>query len=191
MWFVTLIALIGSFQAPAVSFETEISPGEGRLRLRATGPILVREQPDSKRPVAVTLRVPLDRDLAFDKTIYRTITPGEFRVRVVTTIAGRVLGRIDRLSREDYYRGNQPRASVEVAPPSSVEYLQYRAEGTCFVRFNADVIDADDCPTMHPGAFLLVNEPKTELWIRLTQDLKPVGWVLVDEKRIKVVGRSF
>jgi hypothetical protein len=191
MWFVKWLFAIALLQTTGWVFETAIPPGEGRPRLRPTGPIEVRQHPELKHLVSAKLNVPLNRDLEYDETIFRTVVPGEIRVRAETSVSGRQLGPISRLSREEYYRGRYPRGTVAVTRDSRVEYLQYRAEGTCFVRIDGEVIDADDCPALDNEAFTVVSEPRTEWWVRIRNDAKPLGWVLVDERRVKVVGRSF
>ena len=72
-----------------------------------------------------------------------------------------------------------------------IEYLQYRAEGTCFVRIGDRVVDADPCPAQNHQAFRMLNKPKTEWWIRVVVGRVPVGWVIVDGKAIKQSGRTF
>lgn len=191
MWFLKWLFAIALFQTTAAVFETAISPGEGRPRLRPTGPIEVRQHPELKHLVSAKVNLPLNRDLEYDETIFRTVVPGEIRVRAATSVSGRQLGPISRLPREEYYRGRYPRGTVAVTADSRVEYLQYRAEGTCFVRIDGQVIDSDECPALDKEAFTVVSEPRTEWWVRVVNDGKPVGWVLVDERRVKVVGRSF
>lgn len=191
MWLVTLLSATMLLQPAASVFETEIAPGEGLPRLRATGPLQLRDQPDTTRPGHATVHLPLNRDLTFDATIYRTVRPGELRVQAATEIVGRLLGPIKRLSREEYYRGRYSRGSVAVARSGSIEYLQSRAEGHCFVRIDGNVIEADRCPAADTQSLALVREPTTEWWVRITRDSSPLGWVLVDDKQIKVVGRSF
>jgi hypothetical protein len=51
---------------------------------------------------------------------------------------------------------------VGVRASESIEYLQYRAEGTCFVRIADAVIDASPCPTEKKGEFRLeTNRPRS------------------------------
>ena len=54
------------------------------------------------------------------------------------------------------------------------EYLQYRAEGTCFIRIERRVIDAD-CPAYMKSMFKVEIEPKTELWIHVVFPGGPAG----------------
>ena len=106
-------------------------------------------------------------------------------------LTGRVLGTIRLLTRDAYYKGQFPRQAVALKEGDVVEYLQYRAEGTCFVQIADQVIDADPCPAQDDRTFSVITQPKTEWWIRVVLDRVPVGWVMVDEKAVKQSGRSF
>ena len=107
-----------------------------------------------------------------------------------TRITGRKLGEVSRLVRSDYYSGKFGPASVAVLAGESIEYLQYRAEGTCFVRIAGSVIDADPCPTQKEGEFRLEAQPSVEWWIHIIVDGKVRGWLLVTEAAAKVVDRK-
>jgi len=78
---------------------------------------------------------------------------------------------------------------LPVQAGDTVEYLQYRAEGTCFIRIASDVIDAKLCPNQQPSRFRLDTEPITEWWIHVTIKGKPAGWLLVSDAVVKVVDR--
>jgi len=72
-----------------------------------------------------------------------------------------------------------------------IEYLQDRAEGTCFIRVDDQVVDADPCLADDDRTFRLATKPRTEWWIRVVVDRVPVGWVMVDGKAVKQSGRTF
>jgi len=91
--------------------------------------------------------------LTFDDTLYRTVKAGRFVVRGAATIAGRQLGEMTRLSRSDYYSGKYGAARVNVNAGDVVEYLQARAEGTCFIRVSGSAIDADRVRPSSPMTF--------------------------------------
>jgi hypothetical protein len=184
------VLLLAVLQTLTSSFETETWPGEGRPRFRATGSLEFRDRPESNRPVSGTLQAPINRDLEFDETRFRTVVPGVIRAAKDTSISGRNLGSIGRLSRDEYYLGRYPTDTVTVASDSRIEYLQYRAEGTCFIRIDGIVLDAGHCPADDEQAFTVVSPPNVEWWIRLTRDSQPLGWVLVDGTRVTVVGRT-
>jgi hypothetical protein len=102
-----------------------------------------------------------------------------------------MLGSVNRFSREDYYKGKFAPALMDVQPGMNVEYLQYRAEGTCFVRIAGNVIDADSCPANDKSKFRVETEPKTEWWIHIVFSGVSAGWLLVTDSSVKAVNREF
>jgi hypothetical protein len=187
-----LIALSVSLQAsPAWVFEIDLWPGEGRPVFEAISRRLeLHESPSMSSKVVRTLRVAPRQRLIFDHTRFRTIKPGRFRVLASGTVGGRNLGSISKLSRSDYYSGRFATASVPVKAGDVIEYLQYRAEGTCFVRMAREVIDAAPCPNQQPAQFRLDVEPITEWWIQVTLGGTPAGWLLVSDATVRVVDRQ-
>jgi hypothetical protein len=99
-----------------------------------------------------------------------------------------MLGIIGRLSKKDYYSGQFAGANVEVPVGKDIEYLQYRAEGTCFVRIDRQVIDADPCPAQDAEHFRAGAEPVVQWWIHLTGT--HVGWVEVTDETLTQVDRE-
>jgi hypothetical protein len=87
--------------------------------------------------------------------------------------------------------GQFPRETIDLKKGDVIDYLQYRAEGTCFIRIADQVVDADPCPAQDDRTFRVVNQPATEWWIRVVLNRDPVGWVMVDEKTVKRSGRSY
>jgi hypothetical protein len=106
-----------------------------------------------------------------------------------TVVAGRLLGTISRLSTEDYYSGRYASGNVAVSAGKDVEYLQYRAEGSCFVRVDREVIDAAPCPAQDSQHFRAGAEPVVEWWIHLTGTR--VGWIEGTETTLEQVDREF
>jgi hypothetical protein len=187
------IALFLAFlQAPVSLFEVDLWPGEGRPVFEAVSRSLeLREVPLVSSKIIGTVTVSPRRRLSFDNTRYRTIQAGNVRVLASTRVTGRMLGSVSRLSREDYYKGKFTTASVDVRPGMSVEFLQYRAEGTCFVRIAGNVIEADSCPANDKSKFRVETEPKTEWWIHIVFPGGSAGWLLVTDSSAKVVNREF
>jgi hypothetical protein len=185
------IAFAGEAQA-GPTFEVDLWPGEGRPVIESVAfELELREGPSGSSRHLPPLAVRPGQRLSFDQTRYRTTRPGRLEVRAPTVVAGRNLGSRDTLSSDDYYRGEFARTTVTLEPGDSVEYLQYRAEGTCFVRIAGVVIDAEPCPAEHHEDFRLGGEPTIEWWIRLVRDEKPLGWLRVTDATAKVVDRAF
>lgn len=175
-----------------VPFEIALSPGEGRPVVQSVASVLeLREQPYGSAQIVLKLAVAPGQRLQFDETRFRTIRPGHLHALVATTVTGRRLGAIRALSRADYYSGKYPGIAIEVKAGDAVEYLQYRAEGTCFVRIAGVVIDSDPCPHDNRDVFRLVADPEVEWWIRLVNDDGPLGWLLLTDKTARVVDREF
>jgi hypothetical protein len=137
------------------------------------------------------VRVIKGQPIEFGKTLFRTTRAGRLRALAAATVTGRRLGPIVLLSRDDYYSGKYATVSLPVASGETIEYLQYRAEGTCFVRVRGDVINADHCPLEAAKSFVLEAEPETEWWIECAVNGKSQGWLLVDGKSVKEIGRTF
>jgi hypothetical protein len=184
--------LLPFFQADVPVFEIDLWPGEGRPVFESvTRSLGLRELPSASSKITDTVKITLGQQLPFDDTRFRTTQVGEIRVLSLTRVTGRNLGTIVRLSREEYYKGKFSPALVELQPGSTVEYLRYRAEGTCFVRIAGSVIDAESCPTNDKSKYRVETEPKTEWWIHIVLSDGSKGWVLVAESTVKLVNRQF
>jgi len=182
---VALFVLLLQTREP--NFEVNMSPGEGIPTLQAETPQLdLRDVPSKSARVTNTVKVPLHQRLASDGDSYQTIQPGRIRVLIATTVGGRMIGSVKRLSKSDYYSGKFSDATMEVRPGMNIEFLQYRAEGSCFVRIESKVIDASACPAFDKEKFQIESEPKTEWWVHI-QVGKTAGWLLVDESEVKDV----
>jgi hypothetical protein len=177
--------------APEVIFEVDLWPEEGRPVFEAAAERLpLHEHPSASSRVLETLTVQRRQRLTFGDTRFRTTKAGRFLVLTSTTITGRTLGDLRRLSKPDYYSGKFGHASVAVKAGERIEYLQYRAEGTCFVRVGGSVIDAALCPTEKPAEFRLEAKPVTEWWIHVLVDGKARGWLIVTDATAKMVARQ-
>jgi len=178
----------------AAVFEIDMWPGEGRPDLVAGSAALVpRAEPHRDAPAAPVLHVEKGQALHFDETLHRTTLAGRLRAREDSHVAGRRLGPVSRLSRDDYYSDRVPTVSLPVPAGLVIDYLQSGAEGGCLVRVRGEVIDTDPCPDLvgDPPGFALESEPRTEWWVRVLIDGRPVGWLLVDGKKVRERGRTF
>jgi hypothetical protein len=183
---------VASMQVAASQFEVALWPGEGRPVFEAVATeVVLRELPSPDAKVVERLRIARGKPVEFGETVHRTLASGYLRALRQTRIRGRRLGDIKRLSKDDYYSGKFPRTEVVVEAGARVEYLQYRAEGTCFVRIEGEVVDAEACPAEDAHAFALESKPALEWWIEVVVDGKPRGWLLVDSSTVKQVRRTF
>jgi hypothetical protein len=161
-------------------FEIELWPEEGRPVFESTGaPLTLRDDPHRGAAVRQYVDLPAGTPIDFLSTRYQTWVPGRIEVLEASTIVGRDMGDVRVLSRDDYYLGGFPRSEWSVLPGDTVEYLQYRAEGTCFVRIRGVVVDAERCPALLQESFRVLEDPVTEWWIEA--DIGDSGgWLRVD-----------
>jgi hypothetical protein len=128
--------------------------------------------------------------IEFDITSYRSIKPGHLTALKITTIKGRSMGELSSLTKEQYYSNKYKTDNYLISVGDHIEYLQYRAEGTCFVRIKSNVIDAEECPAGIPKHFKTNQEPIVEWWARVNIN-NSIGWILVDGKNVDVDGRTY
>jgi hypothetical protein len=189
----TLLAITlatATAQSPAPQFEVGLWPGEGRPVFEAVAAeLFLREQPSTAAPITERLRVTKGSQVEFGSTIHRTVIPGSLRAITHNSVSGRPLGSIRRLSKDEYYSSKVPQVTLAVSSGTVIEYLQYRAEGTCFIRVWAEVIDADPCPAQNARTFSLDTEPQLEWWIEVLVGNKPLGWLMVDTGSVRQVRR--
>lgn len=177
--------------APTPGFAVALWPGEGIPVFDAVGmPLPLRSAPYTDAPALDTLRAAAGTRLQFDSTSVRTTRHATITVLRADSIAGRDFGTITALSREAY-QADAPLVTLPVVPTSELLLLQYRAEGTCFVRLDSRVLEADPCPLFDTGAFQPGGEPTTEWWVRVTGGQHGGGWVMVSDSTITLAGRRF
>ena len=174
-----------------VVFEVGLWPGEGIPvveALRAELPLL--QSPEVGSPVVSVLMAGSGRQITYDSTRFQTITPAAVRVIGDAVVRGRHLGALRHLSREQYNSTAFRDTAIALAPPAVFEFLQYRAEGTCFVRIGGRVVDADPCPVHDRTRFTTAGEPQTLWWIH-AHGATGAGWLQVTDSTAAVEGRRF
>lgn len=173
------------------SFAIELAPGEGVPVLEAVGDTLtLRAEPHGEAPTAGRIGGVSGKITEHDSVRYVTIRPGSLVAATASIIEGRDLGLVRLLSRDAYYVRPMPRDSFAFSPGDTIEFLQHRAEGTCFVRLGDRVIDARRCPAIDPTTWTTLREPHTELWFRVVVD-GSAGWVQVSDSTIRIARRTF
>src|SRR5438132_4098209 len=185
------MVLLFVLQTSTSIFEIDLWPGEGIPVFEATSQQLqLHELPSASSRVSQILNVSAGQRISFDDTRYRTTQAGRIRASVNGAVMGRMIGNANHLSRDSYYRGKFAPANVEVRSGTSFEYLQYRAEGNCFVRIDGNVIETWPCPTIEKSKFETIAEPKIEWWIHVIDD-KAQGWLLAVDANVKQLKREF
>src|SRR5207247_2575923 len=98
---------------------------------------------------------------------YRTIRSGTATARSAGSLHGRSFGSVSYISRGMYYETYAEYRDYPFQSGDVIEYLQYRAEGSGFVRLKDDVLEVHlpwtekDCPLQ------LTADPVCESWLQL------------------------
>jgi hypothetical protein len=172
-------------------FEVDIWPGEGIPVVQAVrGDLPLREAPDFAAAIVGTLRAKAGERIRYDSTRFQTVSPAVVRIVGAGAVRGRSLGTLQHLSRSQYYSNSFRDTTIQLDPSIAMEYLQYRAEGTCFLRIGIQVVDASPCPTLDTSKFALKGEPVTRWWIRALGSTAS-GWLLISDSTATVIDRTF
>jgi hypothetical protein len=178
-------------RVPEPTFEVALWPGEGIPVIHSVRDSLVLSTaPREGAPAAGVLRAKPGEPLRFDSTRYQTVGAAFVRALRPVTVEGRDLGARRFLAREEYYSGAFPDTTMTVAPPDSIEFLQHRAEGSCFVRIRGHVVDADPCPVFLADAFTPAAPPRTDWWVFVAGKAAS-GWLRLGDSTARVVDRRF
>lgn len=175
-----------------VEFATDLWPGEGIPVIETRRPRLpLRSAPDPDARIVDTLETRVGKRVAFDSTRYQTIEAGSISVLGTFRVTGRDLGEITHVPLDTYYASARAEISIPVAATATIDLLQYRAEGTCFVRLERRVIDAQPCPGFGRESVKVVREPVTRWWIRAQGKGGAFGWLLLTDSTAQSVRREF
>jgi hypothetical protein len=140
-------------------------------------------------PVAHRLRLPRGVELKYDQTRYRTVTAARLTALDASRVSGRSFGTDSHVTWASYY-SPRPTTSLNVARGATIELLQYRAEGSCFLRAAEEVFEADECPSSGP-LFELYGAPIVRHWVHVVSGGKPVGWLLIDDRTVRRLARAY
>lgn len=175
-----------------VTFAIDLWPGEGIpvIEMRRDE-LLLHADPDQASPVVDTLRGRIGQRVAFDSTRYQTIQSGTIAFLETGSVTGRDFGIVRHLPLESYYQADMAEVAIPVSAGDSVEFLQHRAEGTCFVKIGDRVIDAEPCPGFGRDSVLVVRQPETQWWIRVRGHGGAFGWLLVSDSTARSARREF
>ena len=171
-------------ESPDILFESEFWPEEGLPEFRAKTPhIVLRERPSADSPVCREIDLPLSMKLEFSAFRYRTLRSGIVVAQAPGKLHARSYGRASYISRENYYESYAEYRDYTYEEGDAFEYLQYRAEGSGFIRWNGEILDAElPWAWGKDSSLRLQSEPEAEGWIQLLgTDRRPIGWLLVGE----------
>ena len=176
-------------------FESEFWPEEGIPIFKTKANRLeLRSRPNSDAPIIAPMSTVIGSRIEFAGFRYRTIRPGRVIVHEDCELTGRNLGLADYVSHSNYYEDEGELITLQIQPNDQLEYLQYRAEGSGFIRWQGLVLDVEYLPWLASDRPLeLVADPVTEGWIRVrAESATPAGWILIDEDQTLIeIGREF
>jgi hypothetical protein len=171
-------------------FEIELWPGEGIPVLEgARDTLVLHQEPLVRSATTGTLAAAKGRSLPYDSTRYQTIASARAVALDATQLQGRDFGTVRILTRDAYTR-SMAVGSVTLARGDTIEYLQPRAEGTCFVRAAGSIWEIDTCVVFDRSKFSLRGEPSTRWWVYITLP-EASGWLPVSDSTANVVKRTF
>jgi hypothetical protein len=175
-----------------VDFSVETWPGEGIPVIEArTASLFLHDAPDPASAIVDTLLVDVGARIFYDSTRYQTIEAGSIVMFGAMSVSGRDFGERAHITREEYYTAGLDSVAIPVSPPTTIEFLQHRAEGTCFVRLKKRVINADPCPVFDSATVRVEREPVTRWWIRVRGQHITDGWLTLSDTTAQAVRRQF
>lgn len=173
-------------------FAAGLWPGEGVPVIHATrDSVAVRAEPLVRSALVGTLAARANQLVEYDSTHYQTIASARATALAPVALEGRDFGDVRFLPRREYQSTSYPRRTVQLDSAGVVEYLQARAEGTCFVRLNDSVMELDACVILDRSKFTVQGEPSVMWWIHTPNAGGSRGWVMVSDSTVKVVHRTF
>lgn len=172
-------------------FEIGLWMGEGIPVIEAArDSIPLRVAPRMDAPVSGTLTVGAGRTIEYDSTVVQTLTPAPLRATTATTIRGRNFGPVRGLTRDQYYSSMVRDTVIAIGPSTKIDYLQDRAEGSCFVRVEGIVLEVAVCPVHEPNAFHPTGAPSTVSWV-FARGGQSAGWLPLGDSTARITRRDF
>ena len=182
LWVVFVLFHLSSRSATA--FECGIFPGESPNLEAPAGDMVLRKIPSAISRIVKTISPGKGTTVKWKNVRFRTLSPGIFVARTAGSIEGANYGPMSYLSREHYYSGGHGGHQVfQYTKGDSIEYLQYRAEGSAFIRINGAIVAAD-LLSKRAVPFKEVKRPRVELWVEVISEAgKPMGWYQVPQDK--------
>ncbi len=162
-------------------FVSEFWPEEGIPVFKSNTTLLILHTfPSRGSPVVKEEDAQVGKEIKYNAFRYRTLIPGRAVAKKDGRLSGMNLGAINYISKDYYYNAYYHSQNITYKKDEEIEYLQYRAEGSCFIRRNGDVYLIDYCPWLAKhDEILMIQEPLTELWIHvISENGEPLGWLL-------------
>ncbi len=181
---ISLVAILSFSNTMVYGFESELWPGEGIPVFKAnkTAMVNIYDQPSGK--IIKRHQIKHKEKLTFSASRFRTSRIGKIKVMMATTVSGISFGKVKYLSQKLYESDEVDELNFSFKTGETFDYLQYRAEGACLVRYKQNVIELEYCAWVgsnNNSPFTLIQEPKNEWWIKTAK-----GWLLVDENFLDI-----
>jgi hypothetical protein len=178
---------------PRPVFQSELWPGEGEPKFSAKkGHLVLHTRPSSNATRARRRKVTLGGAVPYSETRLITLKSGVIEVTHPGELQARSLGEIRYLSGDDYYQKGSRFQAMAVEKGERLQYLQYRAEGSCLAKRGRSVYEIEGCDFGESSPLKLRSEPVVEWWIRLPREgQNPTGWLRVSEQVVNFLPRAF
>ena len=180
--------IAGDKEEKSNTFDSEFWPEEGRPVFHSsTTHLTYYDKPNHKAEISNEAEVKKKSIIEYTSFRYRTIRPGRVVTKSSGKLEGRSLGEINFLSKDMYYEDYSEPTEIPYHTGDSFEYLQYRAEGSCFIRIKGMVYDIEYCPWLGSSSEIaLTKKPLAESWLNTSS-----GWLFVESGVIEEYDRIF
>jgi hypothetical protein len=169
--FVQPLLFISSMSLAQV-FSVGLWPNEGKPTLSSLGkPIPVFKMPSSKSAKIGDLALKKAQTINFSDAVTITLKPGLILFNKGSELKGTDYGSVTTLSRDEYYDRGTP-FNEKTTKDETFEYLQYRAEGSFFIRRKGKIFALESGPKP-------LSQPTIEWWVRLKlpKNKLDAGWI--------------
>jgi hypothetical protein len=175
----------------ALNLLTDRWPGEGVPVLGWQGPgdsLEIYSRPGDTSPADPVsagtgkIIVTAGQRLTWDRSAIRIEQPGQLEITEDCIVSGFVYdpprgGRLESgRAREIYFPAG-----------TFLDVICYAAEGYYILRHQGEYIEMG----VEQPCQLMLSEPQTRWWVRITGDGRPVGWIPVDGNDVAVIDRRF
>lgn len=180
----------------SIVFASELWPAEGVPKFKVGTEVLtIYDQPSLKSRVINELEVKPGTEIRFKDFRYITVSSGILAAREDGYLEGEDYGEIRYLSKNDYYQNYGKKTvsrTIKYRKGESIELVQYRAEGSSFIRKEGHIIVLERLPWVYSNSPLILSKnPITEGWIKVIDvNGDSVGWVIIDSNIVVETGRS-
>lgn len=150
--FFAIGVVVGLVASPGVAqvFSIDLWPEEGKPSLVATGkPVKVFKEPTTRSSLIGTLTIEKDSVILFGDVRTVTVKVGVVKFAKGDETDATDFGNVASMNRQQYDDKGKP-VVVKFTKDETVDYLQYRAEGSFFVRRGGNVLAFSGGPEPSP-----------------------------------------